>query len=65
MFEHEAPDLAAAVMVPLIDGKRLGVLALGSLDKERFHTGMGTLFLGYLGELVSKAVKAVIAHISR
>jgi uncharacterized protein YigA (DUF484 family) len=62
MFEREVPDIAAAVMVPLIDGKRFGVLALGSVDKGRFHTGMGTLFLGYLGKLVSKAV---IAHISR
>jgi uncharacterized protein len=62
MFEREVPDIAAAVMVPLIDGKRFGVLALGSVDKGRFHTGMGTLFLGYLGKLVSKAVTA---HISR
>jgi uncharacterized protein YigA (DUF484 family) len=62
LFESEAPNIASAVMVPLIDGKRLGVLALGSTDKERFHAGMGTLFLGYLGELVSRAV---IAHTCR
>ncbi len=62
LFEREAPDIASAVMVPLIDGERLGVLALGSADKERFYPGMGTLFLGYLGELVSRAV---IAHIAQ
>lgn len=62
LFEREAPDIASAVMVPLIDGKRLGVLALGSADKERFYPGMGTLFLGYLGEMVSRALVVHIAH---
>jgi uncharacterized protein len=56
LFGGNAPDVASAVMIPLIDGRRLGVLALGSADKERFHAGMGTLFLGYLGELVSRAI---------
>lgn len=47
----------SAVLVPLSDGRRLGVLALGSLEFNRFHHGMGTLFLGHLGELVSRAIK--------
>jgi uncharacterized protein YigA (DUF484 family) len=56
LFGGEAPVIASAVMIPLADGKRLGVLALGSADKDRFYAGMGTLFLGYLGELVSRAI---------
>jgi uncharacterized protein YigA (DUF484 family) len=56
LFDAEAPDVVSAVLIPLVDAKRLGVLALGSADKDRFHAGMGTLFLGYLGELVSKAI---------
>jgi uncharacterized protein len=56
LFESEAPDIASAVLIPLIEGQRLGVLALGSTEQDRFHAGMGTLFLGYLGELVSRAV---------
>lgn len=51
------PEVASAVAVPLIDGsRRMGMLALGSRDADRFHPGMGTLFLGYLGDLVSRAV---------
>jgi uncharacterized protein len=61
LFESEAPDIASAVMIPLMDGKRLGILALGCAEQDRFHAGMGTLFLGYLGELVSRAV---IAHLN-
>lgn len=56
LFGAEAPEIASAVLIPLMDDKRLAVLALGSVDKERFHAGMGTLFLGYLGELVSRAI---------
>ncbi|MGH8501244.1 MAG: DUF484 family protein [Gammaproteobacteria bacterium] len=56
LFDAEVGGVASAVMVPLVDGKRLGVLALGSAEQDRFHVGMGTLFLGYLGELVSRAI---------
>jgi len=47
----------SAVLVPLTDGRPLGILALGSPEANRFHSGMGTLFLGHLGELVSRAIK--------
>ncbi len=50
-------DIRSAVAVPLSDGRKLGVLALGSVDRDRFHRGMGTLFLENLGELVARAVK--------
>jgi uncharacterized protein YigA (DUF484 family) len=60
LFESEAPDIASAVMIPLMDGSRLGILAVGYAEQDRFHVGMGTLFLHYLGELVSRAV---VAHL--
>lgn len=51
-----AEGLGSAVLIPLFDTEPLGVLALGSRDAVRFHPSMGTLFLGYLGELVGAAV---------
>ncbi|MBA2491026.1 MAG: DUF484 family protein [Gammaproteobacteria bacterium] len=62
LFDTEAGQVASAVMVPLVDDRRLGVLALGSVEQDRFRVGMGTLFLGYLGELVSRAIGA---HLGR
>jgi len=50
-------EIRSAVAVPLSDGRKLGALALGSGDRNRFHQGMGTLFLENLGELVARAVK--------
>jgi uncharacterized protein YigA (DUF484 family) len=57
LFGEYGPEVNSAVMIPLTDGRKLGVMALGSSEPKRFHDGMGTLFLGYLGELVSRAVK--------
>ncbi|OBS08391.1 DUF484 family protein [Acidihalobacter prosperus] len=57
LFGGEVADsLGSAVLIPLVDTQPLGVLALGSRDTARFHPSMGTLFLGYLGELVGAAV---------
>lgn len=56
LFGAEADGVASAVVIPLHDTEPLGVLALGSHEAERFHPSMGTLFLGYLGDLLACAV---------
>ena len=56
LFGDDAEHIGSAVMVPLSEAEPVGMLALGSHEQTRFHPGMGTLFLGYLGELVSRAV---------
>jgi uncharacterized protein len=57
LFPTDDDPVQSAVAVPLMEGsRRLGVLALGSREETRFHPGMGTLFLGYLGEIISHAV---------
>lgn len=57
LFPDAPEPLHSAVVVALMDGnRRMGILALGSREETRFHPGMGTLFLGYLGEIISHAV---------
>lgn len=58
VFGTEVSNIQSAVLVPLSHGQPEGYLALGSHDANRFHAGMGTLFLGYLGELVTAAILA-------
>ena len=53
LFGARAADVRSAVLVP-IDG--VGMLAIGSLDPNRFHPGMGTVFLKLIGEAVSTAL---------
>lgn len=57
LFPEEADEVASSVIVPLTDPEHIGILAVGSRDNERFYPGMGTLFMGTLGELVSRAIR--------
>jgi uncharacterized protein YigA (DUF484 family) len=40
------------------------LLLLASEDPQRFYSGMGTLFLERLGELISAALGSVPANVS-
>ena len=56
LFPEHAEEVASGVLLPLGDRVRFGVLAIGSRDPQRFHPGMGTIFLRQLGEIVSRIV---------
>jgi len=58
LFCDENDEVASSVLVPLQDPERLGILAVGSRDANRFYPGMGTLFMGTLGELISRAIRS-------
>lgn len=53
------PDVkvGSAVLVPLGVPKPQGILALGSKDVARFHAGMGTDLLKYMGDLISQLLR--------
>jgi uncharacterized protein YigA (DUF484 family) len=56
LFGSEANDIGSVALVPLGEKGSLGLLALGSTDRDRFHPGMSTEFLARLAELVSDAL---------
>ena len=64
LFGEIAEDnIASAVVVALnspgVDNLKprcLGLLGIGSRDPNRYHAGMGTVFLSYLGDLIGRAV---------
>jgi uncharacterized protein YigA (DUF484 family) len=56
LFGEHAGEVESVAFVPLYTTATIGFLALGSRDIARFHQGMGTLFLGQLGELVTRAI---------
>jgi uncharacterized protein len=53
LFAADAPDIGLVALVPLGDHGSLGLLALGSTDRDRFHPGMSTDFLARLADLIS------------
>lgn len=56
IFGTDAGSVASVALVPLVGEAPLGLLALASLNSQRFHPGMSTEFLARLGELISDAL---------
>jgi uncharacterized protein YigA (DUF484 family) len=58
LFGAEANAIGSVALVPLGEKGSLGLLALGSTDRDRFHPGMSTEFLGRMAELIADALRA-------
>jgi uncharacterized protein YigA (DUF484 family) len=60
LFGPEAASIGSVALVPLSNSKgdngSIGLLALGSAERERFHPGMSTEFLKRMGELITDAL---------
>jgi uncharacterized protein len=57
LFGPEGLELGSVALVPLGEKGTLGLLALGSPDRDRFHPGMSTEFLARLAELVTDSLR--------
>lgn len=59
LFGQDANDIGSVALVPLSDKNGpLGVLALGSTDRDRFHPGMSTEFLARMADLIADSLAA-------
>jgi uncharacterized protein YigA (DUF484 family) len=56
LFGNDANDIGSVALVPLGEKGSLGLLALGSTERDRFHPGMSTEFLGRMADLIADAV---------
>ena len=56
LFGPEGLEMGSVALVPLGEKGALGLLALGSADRDRFHPGMSTEFLGRLADLITDAL---------
>jgi uncharacterized protein YigA (DUF484 family) len=56
LFGPEGLEMGSVALVPLGEKGSLGLLALGSADRDRFHPGMSTEFLARLADLISDAL---------
>ncbi|MFT5720901.1 MAG: hypothetical protein ACI9W6_001202 [Motiliproteus sp.] len=60
LFDDRADKVLSAAVVPLVRGNCLGLLAIGSFEANYFHSSMGTLFLNYVGEVLSRVLTRLI-----
>ncbi len=59
LFSAEATNIGSVALIPLAGNPAPGLLALGSVDRDRFHPGMSTEFLSRMGELITDALARV------
>ncbi|MGD8913536.1 MAG: DUF484 family protein [Candidatus Thiodiazotropha sp.] len=59
IFGTEGDRIASTALIPLKSEGALGLLAIGSCDKDRFAPHHGTEFLTRLGEIISRTLQAV------
>jgi uncharacterized protein len=55
-------NIVSAVLMPIGSPKPHGLLAIGSQEVSRFHAGMSTDLLRYMGELVSHLLNLWLRH---
>src|SRR3569833_215564 len=56
LFGVDANDIGSIALVPLGEKGSVGLLAIGSTDRDRFHPGMSTEFLARMAELIADAL---------
>ncbi len=56
LFGSDAQDIGSVALIPLGEKGSIGLLALGSADRDRFHPGMSTEFLARVGDLITDAL---------
>src|SRR5450432_1947206 len=57
LFGPEGLEMGSVALVPLGEKGSIGLLALGSADRDRFHPGMSTEFLSRLSDLMADSLK--------
>lgn len=57
LFEDASQPVRSAAVIPLSrNGDQLGMLAIGSFDPDYYRSGMGTLFLAYIADVLNRAI---------
>lgn len=63
LFGESSSCIGSIALIPLHGTGWSGLLGIGSQDKQRFHPGMGMLFLKSMGELISQALQTNFSSI--
>jgi hypothetical protein len=62
LFGPEVGGDGSAGLVRMKHGELIGVLAIGSTDPTRFSPDMGTLFIRYIGDVLSRVLARVVTR---
>lgn len=61
LFGEDAERIESAALMPLDDRCQAGILGFGSFQPDRFHPGMGTVFLKLMGQVLGRSLNQHLA----
>lgn len=54
LFPEQAEEVGSAAVMPLIETRCFGLIAIGNKDPDYYRSSMGTIFLSYIGEVLNR-----------
>ncbi len=60
LFEDRSAMIQSAAVIPLVQGETIGLLGIGSFDADYFQSSQGTMFLSYVGEVLSRVASRIL-----
>ncbi|MEH6442465.1 MAG: DUF484 family protein [Oceanospirillaceae bacterium] len=60
LFENRSAMIQSAAVIPLVQGETMGLLGIGSFDEDYFQSSQGTMFLTYVGEVLSRVASRIL-----
>ncbi|MFZ5756389.1 MAG: DUF484 family protein [Pseudomonadota bacterium] len=60
LFGEDAEAVGSAAIVPLVHGRNFGLLAIGARDPQHFRSGMDTLFVGHIGDVLARRLHVLL-----
>lgn len=62
MFPSDAHQVGSAAVIPLRNGHLLGLFCLGSRKQDHFDSSMGSLFLSYISDFISRILPELLSR---
>ncbi|WP_317932410.1 DUF484 family protein [Halioxenophilus sp. WMMB6] len=60
LFPKNIQSIGSVAVAPVNNGSPLGLLAIGHKDPDYYRSSMGTLFLGYIAEVLNRSLPRLI-----
>ena len=62
MFPSDHDSIGSAAIIPIRNGELLGIFCLGSLSESYFNNSMGSLFLTYISDFMSRILPNLLLN---
>lgn len=62
LYQSEASQVGSAAVIPMRNGQLYGVMSLASTNPQHFDSSMGSLFLSYISDFISRLLPDLLAR---